>query len=284
MTKRTKFNLKYKRDQCSITSRMMNRIALFVLLFFMLVSAMPASAASQDATQKEGWQFGADLYGWMSGMGMKTNGGDNIQLDFDDLLRNLEFTFMGGVSARNGRWSFSTDILTMELKGDNSNSMNTSVGPIGHEITVDAKTTVRMQAWVVTPLVGYTFFDNGKLSAEAVAGARYLWIKSELDLEVDGPLQPRDKKLATSGDVWDGVVGIRGKVTLDEKWHIPYYADLGTGQSAFTWQAIGGIGYKIGKKVDVVAAYRYLYWNFKDNKILDQLDISGPLVGLKFHF
>ncbi len=263
---------------------MVNAIALSVLLLFMHVAALPAPAAAEETERKTGWQFGADIYGWMSGMGGKTTGGGDIQLEFDDVLRNLEFAIMGGVVARNGKWSLTTDVATVELKGDNSNSVTTSVGPSGQEITVDAGATVRLHAWVVTPLVGYTFFDNGKLSSEVVAGVRYLWIKSELDLEVDGPLQPRDKKISESGNVWDGVVGIRGKVNLDEKWYIPYFADMGTGQSAFTWQAMMGVGYKISKKVDVVAAYRYLYWNFKDNKVLDDLYISGPLVGLKFQF
>ena len=275
--------MKYKGEQCSMTSRKMKGVAFFALLLFMLVSAMPAIASAEETAQKEGWKFGADIYGWMPAMGMETTGGDHLTLEFDDILRNLQFTFMGGVWARNARWSFSTDVLTMELKGDSSNSMRTSVGPRGSEITVDANTTVRMQAWVVTPLVGYDFFDNGMVHAEVVAGARYLWIKSELDLDVDGP-QPKDTKLSESGDVWDGVVGIRGKVNLNEKWYIPYFADMGTGQSAFTWQAMGGVGYKISKKVDMVVAYRYLYWNFKDNKVLDALDISGPLVGMKINF
>ena len=29
----------------------------------------------------------------------------------------------------------------------------------------------------------------------------------------------------------------------NREWFVPYYADIGTGQSDFTWQAIGGIGY-----------------------------------------
>ena len=59
---------------------------------------------------------------------------------------------------------------------------------------------------------------------------------------------------------------------------------MGTGDSAFTWQGMGGVGYKISKVVDVVAAYRYLYWKFEKNKVIDKLDFSGPMVGMIFRF
>jgi hypothetical protein len=30
---------------------------------------------------------------------------------------------------------------------------------------------------------------------------------------------------------------------LNEHWYLPYYADIGTGDSDLTWQLFGGIGY-----------------------------------------
>lgn len=59
---------------------------------------------------------------------------------------------------------------------------------------------------------------------------------------------------------------------------------MGAGDSDYTWQAMAGVGYRVNQMVDVVAAYRYLEWKFEDNKVIDTLDISGPLVGLKFQF
>ena len=109
-------------------------------------------------------------------------------------------------------------------------------------------------------------------------------MKPELELDITGPFRERDNNISDSGDVWDGIVGIRGNVSLDKNWYVPYYADMGTGESAFTWQVMAGFGYRISKVVDVVAAYRYLFWKFEDNKVLDKLYISGPLVGLRFRF
>jgi hypothetical protein len=93
----------------------------------------------------------------------------------------------------------------------------------------------------------------------------------------------RNERRWPSGDVWDGIVGIRGEVTLDEKWYLPYHLYIGTGNSEVTYQAFGGVGYRFSK-VDLIAAYRYLRWNFDDSPVFDNLYILGPLVGIKFRF
>ncbi|MFC1825261.1 hypothetical protein ACFL9T_21330, partial [Thermodesulfobacteriota bacterium] len=68
-----------------------------------------------------------------------------------------------------------------------------------------------------------------------------------------------------------------------EKWYMPFYGDIGAGDSDLTWQAEAGFGYKF-KHFDVVATYRYLDWDFEDNSAVDDLNISGPLIGIKFVF
>jgi hypothetical protein len=268
-----------KNDQGSAGTSGLSGFALFAFLFLMLVTVMPARAAAEETAQKDGWQFGANLYMWMPTFGGKSASGDTIKIDFGDLLKDLEFTYMGGVEARNGRWHITTDVIYMKLKQDNDGKVTL---PLGIDLKADA--TVKLQAWVVTPAVGYTLLDTEKVRMEALAGARYLWLKPELDLHVTGPLQSRQKKISDSGDVWDGIVGVRGNVNLDKNWYLPYYVDLGTGDSNITWQWMAGFGCKVSKVVDVVATWRYLYWKFDDNKVLSHLYINGPLVGVKVRF
>jgi hypothetical protein len=99
-----------------------------------------------------------------------------------------------------------------------------------------------------------------------------------LALEEMGALRAEE-----SGSVWDGIVGARGHVNLTEKWYLPFYADIGTGQSKLTWQALGGIGYRF-KWFDFTVAYRYLSWDFGGGAPLDDLQIYGPYAGFIFHF
>jgi hypothetical protein len=72
-------------------------------------------------------------------------------------------------------------------------------------------------------------------------------------------------------------------VDLTEKWYLFGYLDIGTGDSDVTWQGLGGVGYRF-KWFDLVAAYRYLRWNFSDNKALDNLYLYGPAAGIRFQF
>jgi hypothetical protein len=72
-------------------------------------------------------------------------------------------------------------------------------------------------------------------------------------------------------------------VNLGKNWYVPYYLDVGTGESNLTWQALGGIGYRFSK-VNVLAQYRYLEWDFDDDALIDDLNIQGPFVGFEFLF
>jgi opacity protein-like surface antigen len=269
-------------DQYCTVRRMLSRLALFVLPFFMLVAAMPASTAAEETAPKGGWQFDANVYLWGASIGGKTASGDTLDVSFTDLLKDLQLGFMGGVEARNGRWSLMTDVMYMDLKQPNNGTVTVPV--LGEDINIAVDATVRLQAWIVTSAVGYSIIDTDTVRLAILGGARYLFVKPELDLSTTGPLQPRNKNLSTSAGIWDGIGGIRGIVNLSEKWYVPYYADMGTGDSAFTWQGFGGVGYKISKVVNVVAAYRYLYWKFENNKVIDKLNFHGPLVGMIFRF
>jgi hypothetical protein len=137
------------------------------------------------------------------------------------------------------------------------------------------KLNVELTGWIVTPVVGYNLVASERFKLNVVGGARYLYLDTDIEL---GSLRDDD-----SGSVWDGIVGVRGNVDLTDKWYLPYHLDIGTGDSDFTWQGLGGIGYRF-KWFDVIGAYRYLSWDFDSGAQLDDLDLHGPFVGFKFVF
>ena len=102
-------------------------------------------------------------------------------------------------------------------------------------------------------------------------------------MKADLGLDPLDLRTSDPGSNWDAIIGARGDVDLAEKWHLFGYLDIGTGESDLTRQAMAGIGYKF-KWIHLNAAYRYLEWDFDDNAALDDLNISGPALGIKFVF
>jgi hypothetical protein len=62
-------------------------------------------------------------------------------------------------------------------------------------------------------------------------GARYLWIETDLKLNVSDPLDTRTFKTTVSGHNWDGIIGVKGETELSNKWAAEAYLGAGTGDS-----------------------------------------------------
>ncbi len=75
----------------------------------------------------------------------------------------------------------------------------------------------------------------------------------------------------------------RFAVGQDNAWFIPYYLDVGTGGSDFTWQAVAGIAYAFNWG-ELVGAWRYLSYDLPSGKPIGEMEFSGPVVGATFRW
>jgi len=139
---------------------------------------------------------------------------------------------------------------------------------------------VELKGWIVTPTVGYAVHNSEKARVEVMAGARYLCLEAGATVKADGT---RIFDASDSGSNWDGIVGMRADINLSPKWYLPVYLDVGAGDSKSTWQGFGGIGYRFGR-VDAVAGYRYLTYDFDDSPVFDDLTFKGFIGGIRFAF
>jgi hypothetical protein len=253
---------------------MTRKFILIISLLAILMSTLPAAA--DEANPYEKWKFDAEIYLWGASIGGKTGSGSDIDIAFGDVFRNLEMAFMGTVGARKGKWSFMLDTIYLDAK----NSKNFTI-PVGSLLDINAKGTVELTNWILTPSVGYNLFQTDRIHLDVLAGARYFYLKTDTEFDFGTRIPPINKRITISDSVWDGIVGFKGHVNLSKKWYLPYYADIGTGSSNLTWQAFGGVGYRF-KRIDLIVAYRYLAWNFDDSEVFDDLNLSGPFVGVKF--
>ncbi|KPK35202.1 MAG: hypothetical protein AMJ65_17545 [Phycisphaerae bacterium SG8_4] len=256
------------------TSKSIVTVAVALAGFFLLVTIPDASAQEQD------WEFTADIYLWYASMGGESATGGDINIDAGDLIKNLDLGFMTVLGARKGKWSILSDIIYLNVSADNESTITVPSVP-GPSIQV--KSEVELEGWIVTPVVGYNLMQSDTARLDILAGARYLWLASDLELNTLGPLQPRNRKISDSGDVWDGIVGLKGELALGKNWSLPFYLDIGAGETNLTWQAIGGLSYKL-KNSDLLLGYRYLAWDFDDNDVFDDMNISGPYAGLELRF
>lgn len=217
----------------------------------------------------------AELYLWYASIGGQATTGTDIDIGADDLIDGLNLAFMGNVGMKKDRWGFMVDAIYLNAS-DNQNLSSPTIGGVN--------TDVELSSWIVTPMVGYEAFASDQFSLNIVAGARYLYLEAEVDLRNSNPAGPAfNVGVSDSGSKWDGIIGVKGNVSLTTHWFIPFYFDIGTGNSEFTWQAFAGLGYRF-KHFDILAGYRYLSWEFDDNEVFDDLNVSGAGVGIKFYF
>lgn len=249
---------------------------MLLTLSVLINLAQPASLMAQDTAKSDQWQFMIEPYLWAPGINTTSTNGIDVSIDIPTALSDLKFAIMGVVGVQKGKWSFMIDTFYADLQDTNDSSVN------GIRRAIDFQTEVKLKAWIVTPVIGYTLIDYDKSKLDIVAGARYL--KPELYVSVnsdrDSAINP---EISGYDEYWDGIVGLKGEFSLYEQLFMPLYLDIGTGDSDFTWQVAGGLGYRFGS-CDVVAGYRYMSWDFKDSSFLKDLNLSGPYLGVKFVF
>jgi hypothetical protein len=187
--------------------------------------------------------------------------------------------------ARKGRWAVFTDIIFLDFS-NGSSQVKTLGGPGGLvQVPVNVNTTTGLEGGVWELAASYNFAQGNASSVEVLGGLRYLKLESTVNWQLTGPLGafPQAGSATQTAELWDAIVGVRGKAKLDANWFVPWYLDAGAGDSKLTYQAMAGIGYSF-KWGDVLAAWRYLSYEQKDSKPVHELTMSGAALGVTFHF
>jgi len=138
---------------------------------------------------------------------------------------------------------------------------------------------------VGTLAAGYSIVQTSDSTVDLMGGARYLRLKAAVDYEIVDPFGgvPARGTLNRTKDIWDGVVGLRGRSNIGDKWFVPFAADIGAGTSRFTWEAFAGVGYRFDWG-DVTLGYRHVSYRFSNDNPVADMSFGGPLVGVGFHF
>jgi hypothetical protein len=257
------------------------RVSALCFCALFMFGVRPAFAQVEAGETEDRWQFAAQLYLWGASIGGETRSGTGISVELEDLLKNLEMVFMGSFEARKGKWLLLTDAIYLDLSG--SETLTVSI-PIGPGIPVTTSGRLDLASWVVHLAGGYNLLTNGKSTLDLIAGARYLDLDADVFLGLEGLGPGQSINFSVSESIWDGIVGVKGRVALGERWFLPYYLDIGAGDSDFTWQAAAGVSFQVAKWVDIGLVYRHLEWEFESGSLINDFDISGPAFGASFRF
>ena len=257
-------------------------VRVIAVLCFAVFGTSPAMAQADSSESQDQWQYSAAIYLWGADIGGQTIGGSEVEVGFSDLLDNLEMGFMGAFEARKNNWSLLTDIIYMDLGVDKTADLSIPIGPI--QVPVTTSVSLDVEAWVLHFAGGYNLYSEGKSRLDVIGGARYLDMGVDMLLELQSLGPGQSRTVSESLTSWDGIVGLKGNASLGERWFLPYYLDVGAGDSKFTWQATAGIGYRAGRVVDLALVYRHLEWDIDSAPIVDDLNFSGPTLGVIFRW
>jgi hypothetical protein len=260
-----------------------------------LIAASTLASTGTFAQTASDWQFQASLYGYFPNIGGRTTfpppaGGSDVSVDIDDILSDLKMAFMGSFEGRRGRWGGFADVIYMDLGDTGEQSNSFTLGGTRLPVGTSARVGYDLKAAVWTLAGTYRAVETRNTSHDLVLGTRMLDIRPTVTWELSGnvgsiPVIDRAGTREVKEQNWDAIIGARGRVGLSEdgKWFAPYYVDVGTGESSFTWQAMTGVGYMFGWG-DVVAAWRYTEYQMKSGNAVEELNLSGPAIAAVFRW
>ena len=249
----------------------------------------PFAAQAQAASDEWQWELG--VYAWFPAIWATTAfpsgaSGPSLEVSASDVIDSLKMTFMGQVEARKGQWGAWSDLVYADLGGTKDSTGDFTVG--GQPVDTSARLSldVKSLAWTMAGIYNLSFTPEN--TTDLMFGARMLEMEQTLNWSLDTSipeLPTSSGEASVDGTNWDAIVGLKGRYFLgaERKWFLPYYADIGTGESSLTWQVNAGVGYRFDWGSSF-ATWRYLDYDFKSGNALQSMDMNGALLGVAFQF
>lgn len=276
------------------------QLAAGMVALSMVALSSFAQAATSGADAEDGrWHFNLVPYLWLpTAQGnIKTpvalpgpSGGEarlaevDGRVDPGSYLSNLNMAFMFMADARKDRWLIYTDLLYVDLGSEDTRVRSVS-GPLGDfssEVSRHASSDISSTIWTLG--AGYELVRDPSWSLSLVAGFRYLGMDSDLTLALQDERGRylRGMTVSTDKNEWDAIIGARGQILFQNtRWFMPFYADIGTGSSDLTWQALLGLGYRFDWG-EATFAWRGLGYQFDGGDA--DITFNGPGIGVGFRW
>ncbi|MGC1379457.1 MAG: hypothetical protein WA814_00380 [Candidatus Baltobacteraceae bacterium] len=215
----------------------------------------------------------------------------NTSVGPSQYLANLNSAAMFAVDARKGNFDIFADYIYVNLSASAATSV-TITGPRGRlQIPARFSTDARLASSIWEAAAGYTVARGHNADLSVFWGIRSL--PANLTLGYNATVGRRGL-IAPSGTISNSsylsstIFGLRGKAFLgDSRWFVPYYADIGSSINQIgntTWEAYSGLGYGFNHGQTLLVTYRSLNYNdFPPDRLIQKLDLHGPLLGYTFN-
>lgn len=232
----------------------MRRIGILALLA--ATAGLPAAAHAEDD-----WTISVTPYVWIafptgdvalaSGRGgSRPTVNPDVQVNFDDI--GLSGAFTGSADVRYGKFGVLGDLTYYEVEADK----DIAAGPLPD---ADGKVTISGTKGMI---VGYwRAYETDRASVDILGGAHYLGI--DADVAVSTPNRQID--FGAKEDLWDPVIGVRGKTMIGEHFGVVGTATAGgfgvSSESLYEVQAY--LSYRFSDLITAEAGYRFYSTKWK---------------------
>ena len=231
--------------------------------------------AAQEGATEVGWHANFTPYIWFSGVHGTAGalGHDAaVSATFGDIFNYLNIGVMGAFEVRHGRVLMPVDFLWMSLSDNHALQLDDPEAESIH---------ANMKEFIVTPTIGYRIADGQKVKVDALFGARIWHLNTTLNL------QPKELNMRfAQATTWaDAVAGGRFTFVLSRKVSVIVLGDAGGGSSRSDYQIAGLLGYKISRKWNLLAGYRYLSVDYRPNgakQFVYDVDMPGAVLGATY--
>jgi len=261
----------------NISTRVSCRYAALGLTCMLSAVATPAMSDEVTASSSGAWQYEVTPYLWAAGLdgniriNNRPSAGLGVEQSFSDILKILDFGLMGAFEARKDRWALLLDGVYFRVADEGSIS-----GPLGF-VSLTGKGKITQQLYSIA---GAYRVSEGSDTVDVIGGLRYNSVKWDVDISTSVPATTPNFKQTKS---WvDPYIGARVQHSLDKRWTLMGYADIGGfgAGSDLSWQTIVGANYAF--KPDMIGkfGYRYVSNDYDKNDFTYDIASAGVYLGL----
>lgn len=246
-----------------------------------VIALLQGPAQAQTSPLLSGWTLDLTTYGWLSAITGKTGAGPlrvNVDNSFIDTIQQSDslLSFMARGELRRGKLGLFLDGEYTDLGYD-----NVHLGPA----SVDATSVLGMLEFGATYEVADGRFGGlqGKSWAlDVLGGGRWMHLQNKVSV-AGGP------SASSTTDWVDPFGGLRLRGTLSERWDYTLRGDIGggVGGTRFAWQIASTLGYRFelfGLQSTALIGYRALSQDYESSKLVWDMTMHGPVIGLNIRF